>query len=220
MEDKSKKDGVIVLHGIFRTKYSMRILANFLEKSGFNVLNIGYPSTRYSIENLADIIKEEIELFSKDISGKLHFVGYSMGGLLIRSYLKKYRPKNLGRVVMIGTPNKGSEVADFLKNFFLYKMLYGPAGQQLITMQENFSKIYAPIDFELGIISGNKPLLPLSSLLIRTPHDGLVSIESSKIDEAKDHIIIPSNHTLFPYNKEMCKQVVYFLNIGKFNHNH
>lgn len=48
------RDGVIVLHGIFRTHRSMRKLANFLEKDGFEVLNLGCPSTKHSIESIAD----------------------------------------------------------------------------------------------------------------------------------------------------------------------
>ena len=51
-----------------------------------------------------------------------------MGGLVIRALLNRYRPDNLGRVVQIGTPNHGSEVADFLKNDWLYRLFFGPAG--------------------------------------------------------------------------------------------
>ncbi|KJV53803.1 hypothetical protein OTSGILL_0508 [Orientia tsutsugamushi str. Gilliam] len=53
----------------------------------------------------------------------ISFVGVSMGGLVIRAYLHKYKIPNLGKVVLIGTPNKGSEVADYLKNNKLYKNL-------------------------------------------------------------------------------------------------
>jgi pimeloyl-ACP methyl ester carboxylesterase len=209
-------DGVIILHGIFRTHRSMRGLAGFLEKSGFRILNLDYPSTKHSIETLADVIQHDITQFASQISGQLHFVGYSMGGLLIRAYLNKYRPEKLSRVVMIGTPNQGSEVADFLQAIKLYRWLYGPAGQQLITKQDNFLRHFGKVDYELGIIAGNKPIDPISSCIIRKPNDGKVSIESTKLDGVKEHIILPCSHTFFPSNREMWAQVLHFLKTGLF----
>jgi pimeloyl-ACP methyl ester carboxylesterase len=211
--------GVVLLHGIFRTKRSMRKMARFIEDAGYQVLNLGYPSTKYSIENLVDIIHQEINQFSSKIDGQIHFVGYSMGGLLIRAYLKKYRPQNLGRVVMVGTPNYGSEVADKLKNLTLYKMLYGPAGQQLTTSQEAFSDIFTTDKFELGIIAGNKSIDPISSWIIGRPNDGKVSIESTKLDWAKDHIVLPLSHTFFPSSRKMWGEALSFLQKGEFLRN-
>ena len=210
-------DGVVVLHGIFRTYRSMGKLAKFLEKKGYRVLNLGYPSTRQPLENLIDHIHPEIEKFSESIDGKLHFVGYSMGGLLIRAYIAKYRQQRLGRVVMLGTPNKGSEVADFLKNNPLYKTFYGPAGQQLVTTQEEFNHIFGTIDYELGIIAGDSPIDPISSRIIGKPNDGKVSIESTRIEGMKDHVVVPSSHTFFPTNQKAWECTAQFLAEGCFN---
>jgi pimeloyl-ACP methyl ester carboxylesterase len=218
MQAQKKTDGVVLLHGIFHSPYGMRGLATFLKNSGFEVLNLGYPSTQYTIQQLADIIHEKIAPFVASISGKIHFVGYSMGGLVIRAYMKKYKPSNLGRVVMIGTPNKGSEVADFLRNFKIYQKLYGPAGQQLITDQEKFKHIFAETDFEIGSIAGNKDYYFISDRLIGKPNDGQVSIESTQLDNLKDHIVLPCNHFFFPFDKTMWNQVVHFLEFGQFSH--
>jgi hypothetical protein len=195
----------------------MRGLADFLEKSGFKILNLGYPSTKHSIETLAEVIHHDITQFASQITGQMHFVGYSMGGLLIRAYLSKYRSEKLGRVVMIGTPNKGSEVADFLQTIKLYRWLYGPAGQQLVTKQDEFLRHFGKVDYELGIIAGNRPVDPISSRIIRKPNDGKVSIESTKLDGAKEHIILPCSHTFFPSNKKMWQQALFFLKNGQFN---
>ncbi len=196
----------------------MRSLAKYLERENFKVLNLGYQSTKYPIEELIEIIHPAIIDFNqKNDFDKLHFVGYSMGSLLIRAYLKNHFPKNLSRVVMLGPPNQGSEVADRIQNFFLYKWLYGPAGQQLITNQENFKKIFAETNFELGIIAGNKTLDPISSRIIGIANDGKVSIESTKLEGMKDHIVVPVNHTLFPENKKVKELTAYFLKNGKFS---
>jgi triacylglycerol esterase/lipase EstA (alpha/beta hydrolase family) len=209
------KDGVVLLHGIFRTHRSMASFARFLERSGFAVLNLGYPSTKYSIEALADNIHPQISAFAARVT-KLHFVGYSMGGLLIRAYLNKHRPEKLGRVVMIGTPNQGSEVADFLQNWRLYQKLYGPAGQQLITKQDSFSHYFGQVDYELGVIAGDRPIDIISSRIIRKPNDGTVSIDSTKITGMKDHVVVSSSHTFFPTHKQAWHQTLCFLQRGQF----
>src|SRR6202000_1112853 len=97
---------------------------------------VDYPSRQKSLEALTEEIHPAIERFAARIEGSLHFVGHSMGGLLTRVYLARYRPARLGRVVMLGTPNGGSEIADRLKNFLPYRLFFGPAGQQLRTPRD------------------------------------------------------------------------------------
>jgi pimeloyl-ACP methyl ester carboxylesterase len=107
-----------------------------LEASGFATLNLDYASRRMPLEMLADDIHSTVAGFATGVDGSLHFVCHSMGGLLARVYLARYRPQRLGRVVMLGTPNGGSEIADRLKNFTAYRAFFGPAGQQLGTLRD------------------------------------------------------------------------------------
>lgn len=208
-------EGVILLHGIFRTRFSMRRMAKFLNGHGYRVLNIGYKSTRFPLDILATHIHEQIDTFSKTVD-QVHFVGYSMGGLLTRTYLTLYRPANLGRVVMLGTPNKGSEVADKLKNFWLYRKSYGPAGQQLITDQTSFEKLFSIVDFPLGVIAGSRSLDPLGSWIIGQPNDGKVSIESTRLNGMTDHLVVPVDHTFMPTHKKVWDATLHFLQHEKF----
>ena len=134
MVDRACDEGVVLFHGIMRTSRSMKRLATHLEIRGYAVLNLDYPSTRHSLEALSDMVRQAVEEFAAGLR-RVHFVGFSMGGLLVRSYLARHRPKNLGRTVMIGTPNNGSEVADLLRRNILYGKLFGPAGQELVTDQ-------------------------------------------------------------------------------------
>jgi len=212
-------DTVILFHGIARTKKSMEKLAGFLSGHGYRVVNVGYPSTRFSISDLVDIVRPEIDGAATAAGdGHLHFVGYSMGGLIIRAFLTRYRPANLGRVVMVGTPNNGSQIADFLKGWSLYRKVYGPAGQQLITDQTAMAKLFGTVDYELGIIAGNRTIDPVSSLVIGlgVPNDGKVSVESTRLDGAVAHIVIPANHTFLPVNRTMWRQTLSFLKDGRF----
>lgn len=203
---------VVLLHGALRTKRCMARLARFLTKHDYRVHNIGYPSTRFTIGTIADKLQTPISQ-ATNLGSTVHFVGYSMGGLVLRAYLAKYCPSNLGRVVMLGTPNQGSEVADYLKDWHLYRLLYGPAGQQLTTKEPYHAKL-PPC--ELGIIAGDRSYDPIFGRKIPGTHDGKVSVESTKLEGMKDHIILPVCHTLMPENRIVHDQVLAFLKDGKF----
>ncbi len=208
-------DYVIVLHGILLNANYMKVLASYIGAKGYSVININYPSTQKNLEELVESVW--IDISSQLIENKpVHFICYSMGGLLVRAMLNKYRPLMLGRVVLIGTPNNGSEIADFLKNNWFYKKIFGPAGQQLITDQSNIKHLFGIIDYDLGIIAGSMSLDPICSRLIKEKNDGKVSITSTKLAGMKDHIIIKSSHMFLPYSKQVLSQTVYFLQHGSF----
>ncbi len=213
----SNKDYVVVLHGIARTYRSMRSLVNFLKAHGYPVLNVDYPSTRIPLESLIEHINKQVVAFNQGFQRKIHFVGYSLGGLLARGVISRHRPSNLGRVVQLAPPNQGSEVADFWKSNFLFQWIFGPAGQELGAEERSFARILGPVDFELGVIAGNRTWDPISSAMIKGPNDGKVSVESSKVPGLIDHLVIPATHTFIIYNREAWNQTIHFLECGKFN---
>lgn len=209
------QQGVVLLHGILRTKNCMQGLADFIEQNNYKVLNINYPSSRHDILSLAKLIHPQIRDFATQVT-KIHFVGYSMGGLIIRAYLNLYMPINLAQVVMLGTPNKGSEVADFLQDYWIYKKLYGPAGQQLITEQTSFKDIFGSVNYELGVIAGKSPYYFIANRIINEESDGRVSINNTKLDGMKEHVVVNSGHTWLSTNKEVWRLTLLFLNSGRF----
>ena len=214
----TEKEHIIVLHGIFRTSASMRKLSRFLDEQGYVAHNVGYPSTQYTIQELTEQVYHQIKTITDSPSHKVSIVGYSMGCMIARGLMTHYRPENMGKVVMLGPPNKGSEVADFLKNVWLYQKLYGPAGQQLGTDQSSIRDFLGNVDYDLGVIAGNVSWDPLSSFIIAGADDGKVSVESTKLSGMKDHIILPVTHTFMMDNQKVLHQVVHFLQHGVFNH--
>jgi pimeloyl-ACP methyl ester carboxylesterase len=213
----ANNDGVILLHGISRTALSFRKMQTALEAAGFATLNIDYPSRHYALEALAEHIHPAVALFAAGSEGQLHFACHSMGGLLARVYISKYRPAHLGRVVMLGTPNGGSEIADRLKNVSLYRAWFGPTGQQLVTRRDAATAaLFPPVDYPVGIIAGNRSLDPMSSLFLPKPHDGRVSVENTKLDGMADHSVIGTSHPWLPGNKLAIAQTIAFLSDGRF----
>ena len=212
----TKTDRVILVNGISPIGRTLRKLAQFLDGQGYRTLDLKYPSTRKSIGDIAEHIHPEISRYAESVAGRVHFVGVSMGGLVLRAYLHRFRPQNLGRVVMIGPPNQGSELADFLKGWWLYRKVYGPAGQQLVTQFKDAEELFGAVNYELGVIAGNRTLDPVASYIIGKPNDGRVSIESTRLHGMKDHIIVSANHTFFATNRRAWQQTLHFLKQGQF----
>ena len=141
-----------------------------------------------------------------------------MGGLLARVYVARYRPKRLGRVVMLGTPNSGSEIADRLGHLRLYRAFFGPAGQQLGTQRDGaINALFPPVDYPVGIIAGNRSIYPLASAFLPKPHDGRVSIANTKLDGMADHVVIGTSHPWLPGNRVAIAQTIAFLRDGMFS---
>ncbi|GAB5407909.1 MAG: alpha/beta fold hydrolase [Balneolaceae bacterium] len=207
---------VILVHGLARSEYSFSKLESVLSDSGYVVINNSYPSTKHDIETLAE---DFIPLSIKECptSSDIHFVTHSLGGILVRQYLSTNSVANLGRVLMLAPPNKGSEITDELKDNFWYKLVNGPAGAQLGTDSTSAPNQQGPAHFEVGIIAGTKTVNPILSTMLPNPDDGKVSVESTKLEGMTDHIEMPVSHTFMMRDDDVLEQVIYFLNNGQFN---
>jgi len=197
----ASRGGVVMLHGIARSARSFRKMQAALEAAGFATLNLDYRSRARSLEALVDDIHPAISAFAVGIDGPLHFVEHSMGGLLTRAYIARHPPRRLGRVLMLGPPNNGSEIADRFRHLAVYRAWFGPAGQQLATTPDAATRRLLPQpNYELGVIAGDRSVYPIASLFLPSPNDGRVSVESTRLDGMADHIVIATAHPLLVRN--------------------
>jgi pimeloyl-ACP methyl ester carboxylesterase len=212
----SQTDSVILLHGLARSDRSMSKLKQALLKKGYRVHNVSYASTRKKIEQLAEeAIGPVLELCPME--RKVHFVTHSLGGILVRQYLSRHVIENLGRVVMLGPPNKGSEVVDKLRDFPGFHFINGDAGLELGTGESSVPNRLGAANFDLGIIAGTRSIDLILSHMISGPDDGKVSVENTRLEGMHDHLEMDVTHTFMMRNKAVIEQVIHYLETGSFS---
>lgn len=215
---ESSLDRVLLLHGIARTSASLTKLARTLEAAGFATLNLDYPSRKHSLAALTEHVHKEAAPFLAQPGGHAHIVTHSMGGLLARAYIARHRPPDLGRVVMLGPPNAGSELADLLARRVFYRSYFGPAGQQLGTGPKGKpSQLFGVVDYPVGVIAGDRALDPLGWLLLPRPNDGRVSVARTCVDGMTGHVTVHATHTLMARNAGVIRHTIQFLRHGRFD---
>jgi len=207
---------VILLHGLARSAHSMDKMAQRLTEHGYKVLNIDYPSRALPIEQLAEQTISDALKQCHDMP--VNFVTHSMGGILVRQFLSKHSIKNLNKVVMLGPPNKGTEIVDKLSHLPGFGFVNGAAGMQLGTSELSVPNQLGKANFDVGIIAGTQSINLLLSSLIPDTDDGKVSVESTKIEGMNDHIEMPTTHVFMMRNEAVIAQVICYLEQGKFNH--
>lgn len=211
------KECVILLHGLARTADSMHKLEARLTNENYWVANINYPSRKYPIETLSKLAVEQgITACRQQNSTKINLVTHSLGGILVRMYFQQHKPDDIGRIVMLGPPNQGSEVVDNLKNTPGFKLLNGPAGMQLGTSPTDIPKSLGSVNFELGVIAGTHSINLILSTFLPNPDDGKVSVESTKVAGMNDFVTVPAPHPFLMTNEIVIEQTLYFLKHGKF----
>jgi pimeloyl-ACP methyl ester carboxylesterase len=213
------QDHVILLHGLCRTPRSMVKMEKGLSRAGYRVWNVGYPSRTAPIATLTDeTLPAAVERCRREGATRIHFVTHSMGGILVRSYLKRNKLPELGHVVMIGPPNQGSEVVDTLRDLWLFKKINGPAGRELGTEATSVPNALGPATFSLGVIAGSRSFNWINSIFIPGVDDGKVSVERTRLAGMKDHLVVKASHSFIMGKAEVIAQAIYFLQHGVFDH--
>ena len=216
--DNTGAEKVVLLHGFGRSDVSMLLLNSALTEAGYDVYSLDYPSKAETPDALAAMIGEEINSCCKDHEEAVHFVAHSFGGLLVRDYLGQNRPNNLGRVVLIGTPNKGSELANGDLGVAAEERLLewaGPSAQALHTGPDGYPASLPAPDYPVGVIAGDwAPEITEKWLPI--PNDGVVSVESARLEGMSDFIVVDVAHWDMRRDRVVAALAIAFLQHGTF----
>ncbi len=212
----ARDECVVLLHGLARVSNSMSELERKLQRAGYTTANINYPSRKYSIPELADdAVGRGVSLCVEQNAGSIHFVAHSLGGILVRQYLSSNDLPQLGRAVMLGTPNQGAGIVDEIRAWPGFGLL-GPSAKALGTDSGSIIHELGPVEFELGVIAGNVSINPLGGVLLGESNDSVVTVESTKVTGMKQHLVLPVIHTIMMRNNDVIDHTIHFLKTGNF----
>ena len=215
----AKNEQVILIHGFGRSDSALRKMKSALHEANYHVCTLDYDTVGVEIDALWQETDEQIdECIDRKL--KTHFVGHSLGGLVIRHYLsqpdKRANITNLGEVILIGTPNKGSEIANAYQETFLMSFA-GEVGEALHTGKGTLGATINPIDANIGVIAGSLDSW-YSKEYFDSANDGVVSVESAKLPSMNDFIVLPVGHASMKRDDNVISQMIHFLRLGKFDH--
>jgi pimeloyl-ACP methyl ester carboxylesterase len=201
---------VILVHGLWFGAWAMARLARKLRAAGFEVRRFAYPSTAGQLDAHS---RQLLEFARQSGSGRLHFVGHSLGGLVCLHMLNENPELPSGRVVLLGSPLDGSTIARRSQRI--------PGGEKLLgqvktALENGYGKL--PSDRQTGMIAGTRAI-GLGLLLggAGTPGDGTVAVTETRTTGLKDHLLLPVTHTGMLYSAEVARQTAYFLQTGSFD---
>lgn len=209
-------DHVLLLHGFNKSSKDMAVLSEYLETFGFRCHALTLPLTRQEFDRVTQLVANEVEELAGSHGSKVHLVGHSTGGLLIRHLLKDYSAaEHIGRCVQLATPNKGSQLAmlagtikGYTSWFRTLKSLHTAYIEKLCLINDT------PI--EMGAIAGTNSNLWLGQF-IKGENDGRVEVSSVDIPKLTDFTTLPFGHKDIHYHYETAVLTARFLNTGSFS---
>jgi len=202
----ARPHAVVLIHGLGRSEHSLDALAKALKVEGYEVVGFNYPSNKAPIEIHAVALNQLIETF-EGVS-QVSFVTHSLGGIVLRQALNVAAPwrarVQLGRAVLLGPPNQGSQVARFLSGRKFSEALYGPALKQLADAKlgEKF-----PLPLTFATIAGTVNWLPF----LKGVNDGLVSEAETRLNGAAQHLTLKTSHAFMMHNTDVMAKTSAFL---------
>ncbi len=210
-------DVCLLLHGLGRSKDSMKRMKRSLIKAGYEVYDVNYASLSYKMERLSEQLREILTSMQGDFK-EINVVTHSMGGIIARDVLSKNEFENMGRLVMLAPPNQGAKMADWLLGKAPLRYFTGPSGKQLRTDAESFARKAGVPKCEFGVIAGQRKGGKGFNPFISEPDDGLVGVEETKMDGMKDFVVVRATHAFIMSKKETIRQTINFIENGEFDH--
>lgn len=205
------REAVIVAHGLWLPGVETKLLRIRLGNAGFAPHLFRFRTLRGTLEQNV----QQLARFADGLAcSRLHFVGFSLGGVVTLRMLAKTRSNRIGRVVCLGSPLTGSLVAARFGDSELGRIVVGKS------LGEHVDR--GGIDrwdqnIEVGIIAGTRNF-GIGRLVDELPSasDGTVAVQETRLPGATAHMTLPVTHTQLLFDTAVARQTIYFLRHGRF----
>lgn len=200
---------VVLVPGLWAPRLVMSLLAARLSHAGFRCRMFGYSGRA---QPLAAHV-ERLARFAR-ATGPAHFVGHSMGGLVVFATLERERAIACGRVLLLGAPVCGSLAGSRLARHASGRWLLGASAP--LWREGRQARWTRPEP--LGIIAGSLPVgLGRLVAAIPGPSDGVVRVEETGVEGMSERIVLPVAHSTMLVSARVARQVLAFLTTGRFS---
>jgi pimeloyl-ACP methyl ester carboxylesterase len=210
---KLQPETVVLVHGLWLPGASLYVLARRLRRCGFQVHTFSYAAVRQDLRaNAADL-----QAFVAGLDAAVvHFVGHSLGGIVIRALFHHFPRQRPGRIVTLATPHGGSHVGERIARWAVGRRLLGASVRELLA---GLPQTWPLPDRDVGVVRGTVPI-GAGRLFSnrRVSGDGLLTLEESALPGATDSIELPLAHSAMPFARQVGVQVCEFLRTGRFRH--
>jgi pimeloyl-ACP methyl ester carboxylesterase len=207
------RTAVIVVHGLWMPGTEMVLLRRRLSAAGLTPVLFRYKSVTRNLTDNAAALAEFADGVPADT---LHFVGHSLGGVLPLDMFARHAPDRPGRIVCLGSPLCGTTVGSRLSGF-------GSGGRRVIgkSIEELVTRGGLPhwsSPREVGVIAGSLPIGLGRPFGLRGANDGMVTVAETMLPGAVDHLVLKLSHTALLMSARSAREVVHFLEHGRFRH--
>jgi pimeloyl-ACP methyl ester carboxylesterase len=205
----------ILVHGLWMRGPALTVMKRRLEADGsLRAVLFSYPTI---VGSMSDHVRRLIDFAHAHAhrSERLHFVGHSLGGLVILKALSVTDDLPPGRAVLLGSPLQGSRTVQRLARVPLGRTLLGGAlVEECIDCpprewsgRRDVGVIAGSMRFGMGRVLGN----------LGDEHDGTVTVAETQLPGTKDHIVVAASHTGMLLSAEVAAQTKCFLENGRFS---
>jgi pimeloyl-ACP methyl ester carboxylesterase len=204
---------VVYVHGLWMPGEESLVLAHRLgQEFGLTLQSFRYSAAFSSVKTTTERLAAFVEGLH---ASEVHFVGHSLGGLIIHRFLERFPVQPPGRVVFLGTPSVASRAATRASRFAPVAHLMGQSvAEELLQLHER-RWTHAQ---ELGIVAGTQPL-GVGQLLAQfdEDNDGTVAVSETRMPGATDHILLPVSHLGMLMSARVAHETGLFLTQGCFS---
>jgi len=204
---------VVLVNGLWLNNAALWPLARRLRAAGYRVFPFSYPSVRSDLRANAERLQR---FLSRVPAGDLHWVGYSLGGILIRALFHYHPQQRPGRLVLLGSPQQGSAAAEQIMRSGWGRRI---AGRSLADLVAGRPHAWGWPNLPTGVIAGSRPMgLGRFVARLSAASDGTVLVEETRVPGEQDRLVMPVAHSVLLLSPAVCQQVIRFLQTGQFDH--
>ena len=198
---------VLLVHGLLNASWWLLPLALRLRKQGFVTELFDYSSLREGPQRALPRLIERLHAQPPNA-----LVGHSLGGLMVLEALRHAPLLPIKRVVCLGSPLLGSQIARTLAAHGWGRPFLGRSAtllQQGLVQWEGAAAV--------GLVAGNVAR-GLGHMFVRFDggSDGTVAIAETLLPGLADHCVVRSSHTGLVLSRDAARQTGHFLHHGQF----